>query len=152
MQLTNHEGSSAETNDRLEILRRAIRAVATAQTLEEKASAAQSRRKTEAEWTSGEFARYGVPAASGTTDEFDTHPGSAPDSQPVLEEARDAMRAALVTYVRELRDSGAPPERAVVQLKVVLSEVLRAGKSSRGYTQLFDEALQWGIEAYYTRA
>jgi len=123
-----------------------------AQALEERVIAAQHRRQTEREWTSGEFVRYGVSTESATTDEPEMQADAPGAGGTATEEARVELRVAVVAFVRQLRDSGSPPERAVVQLKLVLSETLRAGQSARAYPHLFDEAMQWGIEAYYTRA
>ncbi len=62
---------------------------------------------------------------------------------------RAVLRATVDDYVGHLRDAGKPPERALVQLKLVLKETPTHELKAAQRDRLVEDIVRWGIEAYY---
>ena len=68
---------------------------------------------------------------------------------------RDALQVAVIDLVRLLRDAGAPPERALVAVKLRLAAATTSetpGAPSLDGAMLERDASLWAIKAYYEAA
>lgn len=67
----------------------------------------------------------------------------------IAEGTREEMRAAVGEYALLLRELGTPPEKAVIEVKTMVSEAARA--SDNRPDLVLPAIVRWAIEAYYSR-
>ena len=127
-------------SDQAELLRRAIRAVATARRLIAETEAAQRKHEVHR-------ARLVAERDSRRSLQKDTELDHPPQAPPAL--LPPSLESPLASFVLAERALGAPPERMLVHLKAILSDTLDENDDRRENPELREAIVRWAIRAYF---
>ena len=127
-------------SDQVELLQRAIRAVARAQRLV--AETEDSRRRRQADRV-----EHAADRDSRRSQRKDIEPDQAPMYQRAV--LSPSLESQLSSFVRAERGRGAPPELMLVRLKTIVRDTLNENDRWRESPELREAIVRWAINAYF---